>query len=124
MHETKGLTPAMKYLCKAAKRAMSGLERRCQQLRIHDPTLKCKLFDTLVKPILCYGCEICRALGCKPAIADLERVQIGFLKILLGVQTHTSSLIWLPVDSKSTHPRFEPLLVQDRIISILVIKSV
>ena len=71
---------------------MFGLQRRCQQLRIHDPTLKCKLFDTLVKPILCYGCEIWSVLGCKSAIADLERVQIGFLKILLGVQIHTSTL--------------------------------
>ena len=92
MHGTKGLTPAMEYLCKAAKRAMFGLQRLCQQLRIHDPTLKCKLFDTLVKPILCYGCEIWSVLGCKSAIADLERVQIDFLKILLGVQIHTSTL--------------------------------
>ena len=92
MHGTKGLTPAMKYLCKAAKRAMFGLQRRWQQLRVHDPTLKCKLFDTLVKPILCYGCEIWSVLGCKSAIADLERVHIGFLKILLGVQIHTSTL--------------------------------
>ena len=53
MHGTKGLSPAIEYLCKAAKRAMFGLQRRCQQLSIHDPVLKCKLFDTLVKPILC-----------------------------------------------------------------------
>ena len=91
MHGTKGLTPAMEYLCKAAKRAMFGLQQRCQQLRINDPTLKC-IFDTLVKPILCYGCEIWSVLGCTSAIADLERVQIGFLKILLGVQIHTGTL--------------------------------
>ena len=88
MHGTKGLTPAMENLRKAAKRAMFGLQRRCQQLRIHDPTLKCKLFDTVVKPILCYGGDIWSVLGCKSAIADLERVQIGFL----GVQIHTSTL--------------------------------
>ena len=76
MHGTKGLTPAMEYLCKAAKRAMFGLQRRCQQLRIHDPTLKCELFDTLVKPILCHGCEIWSVLGCKSAIADLERCKL------------------------------------------------
>ena len=92
MHGTKGLTPAMEYLCKASKRAMFGLQQRCEQLRIHDPALKCKLFDTLVKPILCSGCEIWSVLGCKSAIADLERVQTNFLKILLGVQNHTSTL--------------------------------
>ena len=30
--------------------------------------------------------------GVQAAIADLERVQIGFPKILLGVQIHTSTL--------------------------------
>ena len=29
MHGTKGLSPAIDYLCKAAKRAMFGLQRRC-----------------------------------------------------------------------------------------------
>ena len=34
------------------------------------------------------------------------------------------SQIWLPVDSDFTHAMFEPLLVQDRFISILVTKSI
>ena len=38
MHGTKGLTPVMEYLCKAAKRAMFGLQRRCQQLRMTPPS--------------------------------------------------------------------------------------
>ena len=63
MHSTKGLGPAIDYLCKAAKRAMFGLQRRCQQLRIHDPVLKCKLFDTLVKPILCHKMSHAPCLG-------------------------------------------------------------
>ena len=58
MKYTRTLTPAIEYLCKAATRAMFGLQRRCQQLHLHDPIIKCKLFDTLVKPILCYGCEV------------------------------------------------------------------
>ena len=92
MHGTKGLSPAIEFLCKAARRAMFGLQRRCQQLGIHDPVLKCKLFDTLVKPIMCYCCEIWSALGCKRAIDDLERIEVGFLKVLLGVQVHTKTL--------------------------------
>ena len=71
---------------------MFGLLRRCQQLHIHDPIVKCNLFDTLVKPILCYGCEIWSITGGKTALAELERTQIGFLKMLLGVQTHTTTL--------------------------------
>ena len=56
MHGTKGLTPALELLCTAARRAMIGLRRRCQQLHMHDPVLKCQLFDALVRPILCYCC--------------------------------------------------------------------
>ena len=92
MHCTKGLSPAIEYLCKAAKRAMFGVQRRCQQLKIHDPVLKCKLFDTLVKPILCYCCEVWSVLGTKTALESMERIQLGFLKILLGVQVHTKTL--------------------------------
>ncbi len=92
MHCTKGLSPAIEYLCKAAKRAMFGLQRRCQHLKIYDPVLKCKLFDTLVKPILCYCCEVWSVLGTKTALEGMERIQLGFLKILLGVQVHTKTL--------------------------------
>ena len=62
MHSTKELGPAIDYPRVAAKRAMFGLQRRCQQLRIHDADLKCKLFDTLVKPILCYIYILLRSL--------------------------------------------------------------
>ena len=51
-------------------------------------SVKCKLFDTLVKPILCYGCEIWSITGGKTALAELERTQIGFLKMLLGADAH------------------------------------
>ena len=90
-HGTKGLSPALELLCKAAKRAMFGLQRRCQQLNIQDPVLKCKLFDTLVRPILCYCCEVWSVLGSKSDLKDLERVELGFLETLLGVQTSTSA---------------------------------
>ena len=81
MHGTKDLSPAIDLLCRAARRAMFGLQRRCQQLSIHDPVLKCKLFDTLLRPILCYCCEIWYVLGGKAALDDLERIEIGFLKV-------------------------------------------
>ena len=79
MHGTRGLSPAIEFLCKAASTAMFGLYRRCQQLSIRDPVLKCKLFDALVKPILCYCCEIWYVLKNKAAHDDMERVEIGFL---------------------------------------------
>lgn len=92
MTYTRTLTPAIEYLCKAATRAMFGLQRRCQQLHLHDPIIKCKLFDTLVKPILCYGCEVWSIVANKSDLDKLERIQIGFLKRLLGVQLQTTNL--------------------------------
>ena len=45
-----------------------------------------------MKPILCYGCEIRSITGGKTALTELERTQVGFLKMLLGVKTHTKTL--------------------------------
>ena len=89
---TRTLTPAIEYLCKAATRAMFGLQRHCQQLHLNDPIIKCKLFDTLVKPILCYGCEVWSIVANKSDIDKLGLIQIGFLKRLLGVQIQTTNL--------------------------------
>ncbi len=76
----------------STKRSMYGVQRRCLQLQIHDPALNCKLFDTLAKPILCYCCEVWTVLGTKAALESMERIQLEFLKILLGVQVHTKTL--------------------------------
>ena len=87
---SRTLTPAIEYLCKAATRAMFALQRRRQQLHLHDPGIK--LFDALVKPILCYGCEIWAIVGNRTDLDKLERIQQGFLKRLLGVQMQTTNL--------------------------------
>ena len=92
MHAQKGLGPAMEQLCKSAKRAMFALLRRCQQLHIYDPILKCKLFDTLVTPILSFGCELWSVVGSKQELQDLEKVHLSFLKMLLGVPVRTKTL--------------------------------
>ena len=92
MHGTKGLEPALQILCKAAKRAMFGLHRRCHQLHIHDLVMNYKLSDTLVKPVLCNCCEVWSVLGSKADLDDLVRVDLGFLKGLLGVQMYTNTL--------------------------------
>ena len=71
---------------------MFALQRQCQQLHLHDPGIKCKLFDALVKPILCYDCEIWAIVGNRSDLDKLERIQQSFLKRLLGVQTQTTNL--------------------------------
>ena len=46
------------------------------------------------------------------------------LKINWNHASVGSPSFWLPVDSKSTHPMSEPVLIQDRFISFLVTRLV
>ena len=46
----------------------------------------------LVGPQLCYCCEVWYALGSQAALDEMERVEIGFLKLLLGVPVQTKTL--------------------------------
>jgi hypothetical protein len=76
----------------SGKKAIFALRRRCAELRIFDPALQCQLFDTLVKPVLSYGCEVwSNHLACE----QLEVVHRAFLKSLLGVSNTTSSYVVL-----------------------------
>lgn len=48
---------------------------------------KIKIFDSMVLPILCYGCEV---WGFHSAL-DVERIHLKFLKQILGVRSQTCS---------------------------------
>ena len=58
VHATKKLTFGTDALMATAKKVLLAMRRRCALLRIRDPALQCKLFDTVVLPILSYGCEV------------------------------------------------------------------
>ena len=58
VHATKKLTFGTDALVATAKKALFAMRRRCALLGIRDPALQCKLFDTLLLPILSYGCEV------------------------------------------------------------------
>ena len=58
VHATKILTFGTDALVATAKKALCAMRRRCALLGIRDLALQCKLFDTLVLPILSYGCEV------------------------------------------------------------------
>ncbi len=89
-HATRGMSCAMEYLCTAARKAMHAVLGRCFEIPIHAPQLKCMLFDALVQPILNYACEVWASVGGKNALEDLQRVELRFLKMLLGVPPNTS----------------------------------
>ena len=56
VHATKKVTFGTDCLLATAKQATFAMRRRCSLLGIRDPALQ--LFDTLVLPILSYGCEV------------------------------------------------------------------
>ena len=46
LKHSRTLNAAIDHLCKAATRAMFALQRRCQQLHLHDPGIQCNFFLT------------------------------------------------------------------------------
>ena len=67
---------------------MFAMRRRCALLGIRDPAMQCKLFDTLVLPILSYACEV---WAVNPNVGEAAEVlHRSFLKHLLGVRTCTA----------------------------------
>ncbi len=72
---------------------MHSLNRRCALLPISDPELRCKLFDSLVLPILSYASEV---WGVAEKIGDAaELLHRQFLKHILGVRDSTANVIIL-----------------------------
>jgi len=70
-----------------------GMFCRCYALGLHNVNLQCYLFDTLVRPLLCYGCEVwgvdwvsdlCRSGNFACGRAE-EEVHKPFLRQSLGV---------------------------------------
>ena len=66
-HAKKNMSFGTSFLVAAARKAMFAMRRRCAELGIRDPALQCKLFDTLVLPILSYGVEV---WGVKPSFGE------------------------------------------------------
>ena len=73
-------------IAKQAERAMYNLLAKCKNLAL-PIDMKIDLFNKMVKPILLYGCE-CWGYGNN---AVLEKVQLKFLKTILGLKSCTAS---------------------------------
>jgi hypothetical protein len=58
LHSTRGMAVAIDKLTAAGKKALFALHRRCNDLSITDPEVMCQLFDSLVRPVLSYACEV------------------------------------------------------------------
>jgi hypothetical protein len=58
LHSTRGMAVAIDKLITAGKKALFTLCRKCNDLSITDPKVMCQLFDSLVRPVLSYACEV------------------------------------------------------------------
>ena len=90
---TKNLAHSVSQLVSSAEKAMHSMNRRCALLPISDPELRCKLFDSLLLPILSYASEV---WAVDEKIGDAaELLHRQFWKHLLGVRDSTANVVVL-----------------------------
>jgi hypothetical protein len=87
-----------------AKKALMAMFGRCYKLGAHNVDLQGHLFDTIVKPVLCYGCEIwavdwvsaqChKGFDFTSGRAEVE-VHKPFMRQSLGVGTSTTTAVMM-----------------------------
>ena len=56
LHSTKGLSVAKDALKATGQRAMWAMLGKYKHMELRDFSMKTHIFDTLVKPVLAYGC--------------------------------------------------------------------
>ena len=88
LHQSKSFTFCTSHLL---RKALFALGRRCMELHITDARLQCSVFDTLVKPVLSYGCEIWAVQAENKDLKQLEGLHIKFLRSILGLPKRGSS---------------------------------
>ena len=82
----------MKTLGEKARRAFYAIKSRCGHLKLPIKTW-IKLYNSIIKPILLYGCEIWGpVLNCKNwDKTSVEKLQLEIGKNILGVHRNTST---------------------------------
>ena len=76
-----------------AKRALFAMQRQCRSEEITAYPIMCRMFDTLVAPILLYGCEVWGSDAV--LVEEANKVHMGFLKYMLRAPTSTDGWIVL-----------------------------
>jgi hypothetical protein len=92
LETTLNLDSVVEHVTVTSRRSLFVLNRRCAELRIMDIKLHCDLFNTLVRSITNYACEVW---------VDFKKIKVvevmyqRFFKSLLGVRKITSTSIVL-----------------------------
>ena len=91
-----GFTRCVEKLNSAGHKALQAMYKRCQELKLDAPSVMVSLFDSLVRPILSYGCEIWSPYPRpNPMSEQAEILHRGFLKRCAGVaQATTTDIVY------------------------------
>ncbi|EFN55618.1 hypothetical protein CHLNCDRAFT_52245 [Chlorella variabilis] len=102
---------AASYRAEAGRRAMHLLRRRLAENRLQDPLLSMRAFKSYVLPTLSYGAEIWAPQLILQGRTACERVQLEYLRGLLGVRDSTPALIVLAETGQLPLPAYWTLQV-------------
>jgi sorting nexin-29 len=102
-HATKGVHVAANALAASADKALKALHARCRVLHITQFAFKCRLFDTLVEPILSYGSHVWGPMLIAKHVADLsattknqaDKLHTWFLRSMAGAGKSVSISVLL-----------------------------
>ncbi|EFN56296.1 hypothetical protein CHLNCDRAFT_144688 [Chlorella variabilis] len=102
---------AASYRAEAGRRAMHLLRRRLAENGLQDPLLSMRAFKSYVLPTLSYGAEIWAPQLILQGRTACERVQLEYLRGLLGVRDSTPALIVLAETGQLPLPAYWTLQV-------------
>lgn len=73
---------------KAMRKALFAMMHRIQDLKIQAPYLQCSLFDTLIAPVVSYGCEMWAADLFRDSVylEEAETIHRAFLRRIIHVR--------------------------------------
>jgi len=95
LHSTRGMAVAIDKLTATGKKALFALRRRSNDLSITYPEVMCQLFDSLVRPVLSYACEVWTGCIGAKGLQQAEQVHRMFLRGILGVNKTTNTFVVL-----------------------------
>jgi hypothetical protein len=99
---TSNLDNAVEHLTIVNRCSLFTLNRRCAKLCIMDVKLHCDLFNTSMRSITNYACEVWVD---SKKIETIEVVYRGFLKFLLEVRkTTNTSIVLIECEKQPTRP--------------------
>jgi len=83
-----------------ARRALFAMVGKCNDAKIYNPSMKCRLYDTLVMPVLSYGCEVWSPLLVAEdketmVKGEAEELHRKFMRMNLWVNKSTPVLVMM-----------------------------